>query len=46
MGGICVNWGCILFKVFFVVLGKVWELWNVYYLKILGIELDNVFYDR
>lgn len=28
MGGICVNWGCIFFKVFFVVFGWVWEMFD------------------
>lgn len=46
MGGTCVNRGCIPSKALLAASGKVRELRNAYHLKTLGIQLDNVSYDR
>jgi len=46
MGGTCVNRGCIPSKALLAASGKVRELRNAHHLKTLGIELDNVSYDR
>ncbi|MCL2936703.1 MAG: dihydrolipoyl dehydrogenase [Trichodesmium sp. MAG_R02] len=46
MGGTCVNRGCIPSKALLAASGKVRELRNAHHLKTLGIQLDNVSYDR
>jgi len=46
MGGTCVNRGCIPSKALLAASGKVRELQDAHHLKSLGIELDNVSYDR
>lgn len=46
MGGTCVNRGCIPSKALLAASGRVRELRNTHHLKTLGIELDNVSYDR
>ncbi|NEQ35664.1 MAG: dihydrolipoyl dehydrogenase [Okeania sp. SIO3I5] len=46
MGGTCVNRGCIPSKALLAASGKVRELRDTHHLKTLGIQLDNVSYDR
>ncbi|NEP88612.1 MAG: dihydrolipoyl dehydrogenase [Okeania sp. SIO2C2] len=46
MGGTCVNRGCIPSKALLAASGKVRELRDTHHLKTLGIQLDNVAYDR
>ncbi|GGA14244.1 dihydrolipoyl dehydrogenase [Okeania sp. KiyG1] len=46
MGGTCVNRGCIPSKALLAASGKVRELRDTHHLKTLGIQLDNVVYDR
>ncbi|OZH55564.1 dihydrolipoamide dehydrogenase [Hydrocoleum sp. CS-953] len=46
MGGTCVNRGCIPSKALLAASGKVRDLQNTHHLKTLGIQLDNVAYDR
>ncbi|MGK7921395.1 MAG: dihydrolipoyl dehydrogenase [Trichodesmium sp.] len=46
MGGTCVNRGCIPSKALLAASGKVRDLRNTHHLKTLGIQLDNVTYDR
>lgn len=46
MGGTCVNRGCIPSKALLAASGKVRELRDTHHLKTLGIQLDNVGYDR
>ena len=46
MGGTCVNRGCIPSKALLAASGRVRELRNTHHLKTLGIQLDNVAYDR
>ncbi len=46
MGGTCVNRGCIPSKALLAASGKVRELQDTHHLKTLGIQLDNVAYDR
>lgn len=46
MGGTCVNRGCIPSKALLAASGKVRELRNAHHLKTLGIQVDNVQFDR
>jgi dihydrolipoamide dehydrogenase len=46
MGGTCVNRGCIPSKALLAASGRVRELRNAHHLKALGIQLDNVQFDR
>ncbi len=46
MGGTCVNRGCIPSKALLAASGKVRELRDAHHLKTLGIQLDNISYDR
>ncbi len=46
MGGTCVNRGCIPSKALLAASGKVRELKNEHHLKALGIQLENVSFDR
>jgi dihydrolipoamide dehydrogenase len=46
MGGTCVNRGCIPSKALLAASGKVRELRDAYHLKSMGIQLDNVRFER
>jgi dihydrolipoamide dehydrogenase len=46
MGGTCVNRGCIPSKALLAASGRVRELRNAHHLKTLGIQLENVSFDR
>lgn len=46
MGGTCVNRGCIPSKALLAASGRVRELRNAHHLKALGIQVDNVGFDR
>ena len=46
MGGTCVNRGCIPSKALLAASGRVRELRDAHHLKALGIQLDNVQFDR
>ncbi len=46
MGGTCVNRGCIPSKALLAASGKVRELRDAYHLKALGIQIDNVRFER
>ncbi|MEO1431718.1 MAG: dihydrolipoyl dehydrogenase [Cyanobacteria bacterium J06633_8] len=46
MGGTCVNRGCIPSKALLAASGKVRELRDAYHLKALGIQIDNVQFER
>ncbi|MBF2013672.1 MAG: dihydrolipoyl dehydrogenase [Rivularia sp. T60_A2020_040] len=46
MGGTCVNRGCIPSKALLAASGKVRELRDAYHLKALGIQIDNVRFQR
>jgi dihydrolipoamide dehydrogenase len=46
MGGTCVNRGCIPSKALLAASGRVRELRNAHHLKSLGIQVDNVQFDR
>ncbi|WP_414549013.1 dihydrolipoyl dehydrogenase [Anabaena sp. CCY 0017] len=46
MGGTCVNRGCIPSKALLAASGRVRELRNAHHLKSLGIQVDNVAFDR
>ncbi|MBW4507178.1 MAG: dihydrolipoyl dehydrogenase [Scytonematopsis contorta HA4267-MV1] len=46
MGGTCVNRGCIPSKALLAASGRVRELRNAHHLKALGIQLENVQFDR
>ena len=46
MGGTCVNRGCIPSKALLAASGRVRELRDAYHLKSMGIQLDNVRFDR
>lgn len=46
MGGTCVNRGCIPSKALLAASGRVRELRNSHHLKSLGIQVDNVTFDR
>jgi dihydrolipoamide dehydrogenase len=46
MGGTCVNRGCIPSKALLAASGRVRELQDAHHLKALGIQLDNVAFDR
>ncbi len=46
MGGTCVNRGCIPSKALLAASGRVRELRNAHHLKALGIQIDNVQFDR
>lgn len=46
MGGTCVNRGCIPSKALLAASGKVRELRDAYHLKSMGIQLDNVQFER
>lgn len=46
MGGTCVNRGCIPSKALLAASGKVRELRDAYHLKALGIQIDNVQFQR
>jgi dihydrolipoamide dehydrogenase len=46
IGGTCVNRGCIPSKALLAASGRVRELRNAHHLKSLGIQLDNVNFDR
>ncbi len=46
MGGTCVNRGCIPSKALLAASGRVRELQDTHHLKALGIQLDNVAFDR
>jgi dihydrolipoamide dehydrogenase len=46
MGGTCVNRGCIPSKALLAASGRVRELRNAHHLKALGIQVDNVSFER
>ena len=46
MGGTCVNRGCIPSKALLAASGRVRELRNAHHLKAMGIQVDNVKFDR
>ncbi len=46
MGGTCVNRGCIPSKALLAASGKVRELRDAYHLKAMGIQIDNVQFER
>ena len=46
MGGTCVNRGCIPSKALLAASGRVRELRNAHHLRALGIQVDNVSFDR
>ena len=46
MGGTCVNRGCIPSKALLAASGRVRELKNAHHLKAMGIQVDNVNFDR
>ncbi|NJP11872.1 MAG: dihydrolipoyl dehydrogenase [Leptolyngbyaceae cyanobacterium RU_5_1] len=46
MGGTCVNRGCIPSKALLAASGRVRELRDAHHLKLLGIQLDRVSFDR
>nr|WP_310427364.1 FAD-dependent oxidoreductase [Chamaesiphon sp. VAR_48_metabat_135_sub] len=46
MGGTCVNRGCIPSKALLAASGRVRELRNAHHLKAMGIQVDNVNFDR
>jgi dihydrolipoamide dehydrogenase len=46
MGGTCVNRGCIPSKALLAAAGRVREMRNAHHLKMLGIAVSNVSYDR
>ncbi|WP_016952145.1 dihydrolipoyl dehydrogenase [Anabaena sp. PCC 7108] len=46
MGGTCVNRGCIPSKALLAASGRVRDLRNAHHLKSLGIQIDNVEFDR
>ncbi|MEM7716393.1 MAG: dihydrolipoyl dehydrogenase [Cyanobacteria bacterium P01_A01_bin.68] len=46
MGGTCVNRGCIPSKALLAASGRVRELRDAYHLKSMGIQLDNVRFER
>ncbi|MGG6296063.1 dihydrolipoyl dehydrogenase [Leptolyngbya sp. AN02str] len=46
MGGTCVNRGCIPSKALLAASGRVRELRDAHHLKALGIQLDNLSFDR
>jgi dihydrolipoamide dehydrogenase len=46
MGGTCVNRGCIPSKALLAASGRVREMRNAHHLKAMGIQVDNVNFDR
>lgn len=46
MGGTCVNRGCIPSKALLAASGRVREMRNAHHLKAMGIQVENVTYDR
>ncbi len=46
MGGTCVNRGCIPSKALLAASGRVREMRNAHHLKAMGIQVDNVSFDR